>query len=168
MTCLSEFALDDFVIHGGGERVTHVTACARCQRRVAAREAARGGFRAVGPALWPAVLDGHRARPRWFWERPFGRFSSLSAASIALAGALGLVLLVGGLRPRPGKQPTSAIAAAAPSPYSGAKGALSLSIVARRGDEVFALDAARRARAGDALRFLPVPGAWIGRRRPQW
>lgn len=135
MTCLSEFALDDVVIHGAGAATTHVTGCTRCQRRVAAREAAKEAFRSIGPAVWPAVLEGRRARARRFWQRPF------LMAPLALAGAMAFVLMT---RTSP------------PSPYSGAKGALSLSIVARRGDEVFALDAARRAQAGDALRFLPA------------
>jgi hypothetical protein len=135
MICLSEFALDDVVIHGADAATSHVTDCARCQRRVAAREAAREGFRSIGPALWPAVLEGRRARTRRFWQRPF------FMAPLALAGAMALVLVT---RVSP------------PSPYWGAKGALSLSIVARRGDEVFALDAGRRAQPGDALRFLPA------------
>jgi hypothetical protein len=137
MSCLSEFALDDFMLHqgGGAAAAAHVTACPSCRQRIDDRAAQQQQYAAVtGPPLWQEVLQRRAARRRR-WRLP------LLAGTLVLAGGMAMLMVV----PRVDR------------PYVGTKGAATatVAVAVHRGETLFAADAGHPVRAGDALRFIP-------------
>jgi len=143
MTCPSAFALDDLSLHGGGsaDLATHVAACPACQAYLAAQAAEAERFALAAPAVWRRVVEtGRRAHGRR-WPRAW------LGVPLALAGTLAAWVV---------------LAPVQPPPYTGAKGAFALTVVARRGGEVFTADGLTLLRGGDELRFVPGAAARPG------
>jgi hypothetical protein len=140
----SDYALD----RGGFEIETHVRACAACQARTAAAKAQDGRFvtdvfpRTLGRVRARVAADARHRHAGW-WRRPGWM------AGAAVAAAAGFVLLA---RPLTTPRPTAVR-------YEGIKGPATaapsvMTVFVKRGQEVWAFDADRRLRAGDALRFV--------------
>jgi len=138
-TCPSYLALDERALHGGaGELEAHVASCARCQARLREREAAVADFgSALAAPTWQRAVAEARER-----ARRRRRLWSFGAPLLA-AGLAALIVIA-----RP---------AAPPGPYLAAKGAPIAQVLCRRDGRTFQLAPSDEVRAGDLLRFRPLP-----------
>jgi len=141
--CPSEFALDDFELHGGLPAVAiHLQGCPRCQARRDARAAAMAMFDGeLARATWGRIRTARAAaRPRR------GRAASLSAFLVAaVAGAAGLIVFTGRTQHH------------AVAPYVATKGQALAEVLCRRGDRTFVIAPHDTVAPGDLLRFRPRP-----------
>lgn len=144
MTCLSQFELDDLLLHrqGGSPFVPmHVAGCDLCQKRMLNQRDDQQRFAVVAPRVWRAVVE-RRAARRQRWRL------AILGLPLAFAGVTAAMLLA----PR---VPVAPLDDSEGRPYLGMKGISSLTIAVRRGDALFTVNRSQTVRAGDALRFIP-------------
>lgn len=137
--CLSEFALDDREIHGGGGPAAeaHIETCPSCRARLDERRACAAEFQATLAApTWTRIQAEAAARGRR-WSRAF--------PLVLLGAAAASLLLLAAPRRRP--------AASGPTP----KGSAPVEVICRRGDMTFVVGSGDDVAPGDALRFRPLP-----------
>jgi hypothetical protein len=131
-TCPSDFALDDFHLHGTLTSVReHLARCESCRARMHERELLSAEFRSeLAPVIPAAFRQKVRSPSARRSRRTF--VACLSAAAVVVIG-----LFV--LRSKP---------------YHGVKGA-ALEVVRMRDGAIEMLEPGDRVRSGDALRFRP-------------
>jgi hypothetical protein len=138
--CLSEFALDDYAVHGRASPtvVAHLSSCQACRVRIDGRQARVNEFQATLAApTWTRIRAEAATRGR-------ARTRALPWAAVAAAAAALLLFII-----VPRRSPHES----GPTP----KGSSLAEIVCRRGERTFVLGSGDEVAPGDRLRFRPLP-----------
>ena len=155
--CLSPYAIEKALAADGwpsslsaGE-LAHLRTCPHCAQRLAAARATEQEFQdAVAPATLQHVVEQAPVRatstrfPAWQW--------GLVAAGLAAAVIAALVLVLPAVI-----NDTQGPPAATDKGYVGLRGAASLDLFVKRGDEVLRFIPGAELHPGDRVRVVPVP-----------